>query len=300
LEPNWPSAGVFVGLFFGVSDIYWNLVLHSRPIGSTADRWAIIGGIMKNIMVIYNPIHRVVLLFISVFVLSSCNPKTTATTVLPPSDTATNTATNTLVITPSLTSTMLYPEWPVIYFETFDNNQRGWLLDTYVTDYYQGLFSLIDGRYIVNVRAKKGVFLTIKNNFRTPLHNVDICVDVDKSFGSRNSGYGLVLRENKNSLYYFRIFEETQQYSFSKYINDHWIDIIRSTYTPYILPQLVNQIRVQAKESLFTFFINGKIVNQIIDKSINEGIVSIGIELLQPNDSILVAFDNYEVREPEK
>jgi Lrp/AsnC ligand binding domain len=40
LEPNWPSVGVFVGLFFGVFDIYWSPVLRSRPIGSTADRWA--------------------------------------------------------------------------------------------------------------------------------------------------------------------------------------------------------------------------------------------------------------------
>jgi len=35
-------------MFFGVSDIYWNLVLHSRPIGSTADRWAAEGGNMTR------------------------------------------------------------------------------------------------------------------------------------------------------------------------------------------------------------------------------------------------------------
>jgi len=28
-------------MFFGVSDIYWNPVLLSRPIGSTAGRWAL-------------------------------------------------------------------------------------------------------------------------------------------------------------------------------------------------------------------------------------------------------------------
>jgi len=40
LEPNWPSARVFVGMLFDGKVIYWSLVLHSRPIGSTADRWA--------------------------------------------------------------------------------------------------------------------------------------------------------------------------------------------------------------------------------------------------------------------
>jgi hypothetical protein len=254
---------------------------------------------MKKLPSVYYQLHMVVILIISIYVLSACNPKSTVTTIQTPRDTVTNTATNTIALTPSLTATKVYPEWPVIYFETFDNNKRGWQLETYDNEYYQGLFSLIDGRYIANIIAKKGFFYSINNNFRTPLINVDISVDVDKSFGSRNSGYGLVLRENENSLYYFRILEETQQYSFTKLINDHWVEIIRNTYTPYILPQLLNHIRVQANESLFTFFINGKIVNQVIDNSINKGIVSIGIELYQPNDSILVAFDNYEVRKPE-
>jgi hypothetical protein len=35
-------------MFFGVYDIYWNPVLQSRPIGSTADRWALIREINRN------------------------------------------------------------------------------------------------------------------------------------------------------------------------------------------------------------------------------------------------------------
>jgi hypothetical protein len=251
---------------------------------------------MKNITIILNSRKYIPIIILFSFTLFSCKPGSPTITVESPSETHTITPTNTLFSTPSLTSTKAYPEWPVIYLETFDDNNRGWQIDEEDDTYINGLYSILDGKYIANIKAKKGVHISIKSNYRTPLDDVDLSVDIDKSYGSKYSNCGLVFRQQENSLYYFGIYEETQQYKFSKLIDNQWVSIIKSSFTPYIFPQLINHIRVLGKGSLFTFFINGKIVDQVIDKSISSGRVTIGIELNQPNDIILVSFDNFEVR----
>jgi hypothetical protein len=253
---------------------------------------------MKNITIILNSRKYIPILVLFSFTLFSCKPVSPTINIQSPSETHTITPTNTLFSTPSQTSTKSYPEWPVLYSETFDDNNRGWQIDEEDNTYYQGLFSILDGKYIANIKAKKGVHLSIASNYRTPLDDVDLSVDIDKSYGSKYSNCGLVFRQQEKSLYYFAIYEETQQYTLSKLIDNQWITIIKPSFTPYIVPQLINHIRVMVKGSLFTFFINGKIVNQVIDKSIYSGRVTIGIELNQPNDIILVSFDNFEVRTP--
>jgi hypothetical protein len=39
---NWPTHRIFADMLFGVTGLYWNLVLHSRPGVRAASRWALI------------------------------------------------------------------------------------------------------------------------------------------------------------------------------------------------------------------------------------------------------------------
>jgi hypothetical protein len=244
-----------------------------------------------------NPKKTLLLLVYIFFFFSACNKEPSPLPTQTPTNTNTITPTVTAVLTPTMTPTKLYPEWPVVFIETFDDAHRNWIFDTYNSDYCNGYFSLVDGRYLVNITAKKGVVLTL-STFSKLLRSFDVSVEVDKSLGSYNSGYGLILRKTEKFMYYFEIFEETQQYQFSVVIDDKWKKIIERTTTPFIIPQMTNYIRAMVNGRIFTFFINGKIVNQIEDTTNAAGQVGIGISLQKSNDRMLIAFDNFEVREP--
>ena len=249
-------------------------------------------------MITVNSSYRALLSIIIVMLfISSCSSNTTVIPSTPAIASHTITPSETITPTPTLTPTKSYPEWPITFEETFDDTRRNWIYDTYSGELFTGYFSVFDGRYIVNVTAFEGFILSL-SSYTKDVHSIDVSVDADKSFGSYNSSYGLILRHDKNHMYYFEIFEETQQYEFSVLIDEQWKILIKRTGTPFIIPQLVNTIRVMIKGQIFTLMINGKIVNQIEDKTSSSGQVGIGISMERPGDKLLIAFDNFIVREP--
>jgi len=69
------------------------------------------------------------------------------------------------------------------------------------------------------------------------------------------------------------------------------------TRTDTIKPNGVNQLEVIARETHFTFLINGQVVNEVDDGLFSQGLVGLAMEGYTPGEKIIFDFMDVTLRE---
>ncbi len=226
-------------------------------------------------------------------------PTPTPTETSTPTDTPTptNTPTITPTFTPSMTPTESYTDWPVVLSDSFEDNSNGWFVGPSNSDLVNGVVSITDGQYLVDITALKGLFWaltpTVRNLSDFYLTTKAELKDVYQSFN-----LGLAFRIASDNEYYFGIIAEGQMYSVLMLKDGSWTKLIDWTDSSQISITGSNQIAVLARGTSFTFFINGEQVDQTEDSTLKSGKVGVGFSLPNAGDKAQFAFDSFEVQAP--
>jgi hypothetical protein len=244
----------------------------------------------------FHPRSVVVALILAVFSVSlqSCGksilpqgPSPTETSFLPPTPTA----------TPLPTPTLSYTEWPLVMSDSFDETSANWQVGDLNNEFFKGTLAIVGGKYYIKLTAKKA-FIWANIPQMPDLLDAYASVKVDQKSGSKTAEYGLIVRDNANSQYFFSVSTLQQGYEFSKYSAKTWSVLTLWTNSSKILPGEPDQIGVKAEGVQFVFYINGQPVDDAKDTESVLGKVGIGVALMKAGDSIEITFDNFEVRAP--
>ncbi len=234
------------------------------------------------------------ILTVSSITLSSCGKS-----ILPQalSSTPTTFHTSTPTATPSPTATLPYTEWPLVLSDSFDEESANWQVGDLNNEFAKGTLAIVGGKYYLKLTAKKPVIWSNIPDM-ADLSETYASVKVDQKSGSKTAEYGLIVRDNSNSQYFFSISTLQQGYEFSTYTAKALSVLTLWTHSSKILVGEPNQIGVKAEGSKFILYINGQPVDDAKDSGSGLGKVGIGIALMKAGDWIEITFDNFEVRAP--
>jgi hypothetical protein len=156
---------------------------------------------------------------------------------------------------------MLFPislngQESMIFEDHFDRNNNKWAVD-------------MDSVYL---KVEKGKY-TFENKKTGGHSSWNIIPDFDtrKDFfvscnsewvaGINNNGYGLILRTDNDNRLDFEISGDGH-YRIGEYLKGNWVEIIPWTKSQYINKQGVNNIKIQKKDRVMEYYINGNKVNE--------------------------------------
>ncbi|MBN1438578.1 MAG: hypothetical protein JW929_04135 [Anaerolineales bacterium] len=228
--------------------------------------------------------------------LTSCG----AGSLLPkePSPTWTTLKTPTPTETPSPTPTVPPTEWPLAYYDSFDEASDDWQTGEMNNEYARGTLAILGGKYYIKLTAKKPLIWYCIPPMKD-YADAYVSVKADQRGGTKTAEYGLVVRENPSSRYFFSISSLQGGYGFIKNPSGEPTVLTLWTYSSRILVGEPNQMAVKAEGGQFTLYLNGDQVDDARDSEAAEGKAGVGIILYKAGDSIEVIFDNFEVRSPE-
>ncbi len=221
-----------------------------------------------------------------------------------PSPTVTPTSTETPTATPTFTPsktptprpTELNIDWPVVLSDSFNDNSKGWLLGNWNDEFVKGTISVSGGKYRWALAAKQGVYYWSAPGQRE-LKDFYVSVDVEKTSGYTDAGFGLIFRVSDQGGYFFTIDSDDGNFQVDL-AKDGWSGLKERTASDKINSSGVNRIAVLAEGSSFTFYINGVEVCSLVNGSLPRGIVGLGVVQYTIGESVDIEFDNFEVRAP--
>jgi len=183
-------------------------------------------------------------------------------------------------------------EWPVVLYDTFDDNQNDWI-DGEIDDEYSTIQVTIDGVYKWEVTAKQGFAWRVwpESDMTSDFY---LAVDAQNLGDNTEAQYGLIFRENDDAYFYWEIID-TQYFRFFSYQND-WIELIPSTFTDAIYPGAINHLEVVAENDEFQFWINDQFVGQASGSVPSQGQAGVAVGLSYEGEESTIIFDNFELR----
>jgi len=193
-------------------------------------------------------------------------------------------------------------KWDIKLSDTFDNktNPYRWFTGNDVSEYGKGEAKITDGKYLWTYTSTQGVF------YRSWVYTISLtdfylAVDARETNECKTCEYGMVFRNSaSNDYYYFGISPKNREYFFYIYYEDNWKALIDYTLSTTIISSgAPNKLTLIAQGSHFIFFINNQFVAEIIDSTLSNGPMGLGIGL-EANEQGAFEFDNVELRTPPK
>ncbi len=183
-------------------------------------------------------------------------------------------------------------EWPIVLFDTFDDNQSEWI-DGEIDDEYSTIQVTINGVYKWEATAKQGFAWRVwpESDLTTDFY---LAVDAQNLGNNIEAQYGLIFRENDGDYFYWEIID-TQNFRFFFYQNE-WVELIPSTYTEAIQPGEINHLVVLSENDEFQFWINDQYVGQASGSVPSSGKAGVAIGLSYNGEESTIVFDNFELR----
>lgn len=183
-------------------------------------------------------------------------------------------------------------EWPVLLFDTFEDNRNDWI-DGEIDDQYASIYVTINGTYQWEISAKQGFHWRVwpESDLVSDFY---LAVDAQNIGDNIDAQYGLIFRENNDSYFYWEI-RDTQSYRLFSY-QDDWIELIPSTFTEAIQPGAQNHLVVVSENDVFKLWINDQYVGQITGSVPAKGQAGVAVGLSNPGEESVIIFDNFELR----
>ena len=216
----------------------------------------------------------------------------------PPTPTPTSLPTPTPV-PPTPTPTAVAPvDWPIVLYDSFDDNRNGWLLAPYDSELVTHSREIKNGVYLWKAEAKAGFISNRRpEGVKVGSHFYQAVV-AQLVRGPDRASYGIIFRRpNKNNYYIFRI-NDRQEYAFHVRIDGELEAMLDWEYSSAIQPGEKNKIAVVAEGPQFTFLINDQLVAQAQDTRLEEGEAGVVIGLRNAGDTAEFWFDSFELRAP--
>jgi hypothetical protein len=236
-------------------------------------------------------ILSIVTIIILVLSNSSCSEISNSASKTTPTLTISNTPTITL--TPSITPTISFLDWPLVFSDSFDKDNKSWPTGEINDEFAKGTISIMGGKYYIKLTAKKPYIWHFNPKMDGKI-NTFVTVKVFRINGSKNTDYGLLLRNND----YFHINMDYQMYSLQNVSTNPWTILTLLTPSSLIRPYEPNKISIKAEGTNIIEYINDEIVDDAQDYALMVGTAGIGIALYRAGDWIEITFDNFEVRAP--
>ncbi len=182
--------------------------------------------------------------------------------------------------------------WPVVLFDTFDDNQNEWI-DGEIDDAYSSIQVTIEGSYKWETTAKQGFAWRVwpESDLTSDFY---LAVDAQNGGDNIDAQYGLIFRNHEDAYFYWEIID-TQSFRFFSYQNE-WIELIPSTYSDAIHPGEINHLVVLSENDEFRFWINDQYVGQASGSFPPNGQAGVAIGLSYAGEESIIIFDNFELR----
>jgi hypothetical protein len=183
-------------------------------------------------------------------------------------------------------------EWPVLLFDTFDDNRNDWI-DGEIDDQYATIQVTVNGVYQWETSAKQGFHWRVwpESDLVSDFY---LAVDAQNIGDNVDAQYGLIFRENNDSYFYWEV-SDTQYFRLFSY-QDDWIELIPSTFSEAILPGAQNHLVVVSENDIFKLWINDQYVGQTSGSIPSNGQAGIAVGSSYEGEESVIIFDNFELR----
>lgn len=192
--------------------------------------------------------------------------------------------------------------WPLVAKDTFDSNRYGWHEKDSTSSKSRYVLSIEEGVYLWRVQSSspEGSFLWPMLKTLDTIPDFYVAVDGTDLSDNSSGGYGLTFRNQSASNHYGFILYTSGDYEIHYYHNENETSVpttLASLRSDVILPHGLNRLTVIGVGNQFWFFINDMYVNSITDEKLLTGGFGLVTKTTNDTDEILIAFDNFEVRE---
>jgi tRNA A-37 threonylcarbamoyl transferase component Bud32 len=189
-------------------------------------------------------------------------------------------------------------QWPVLVYDDFNTNDRGWKEGDYSDERLTGNRTLSNGKYLWEANALDGVVWWSVPDLAQVSHCY-LAVDARVVRGPEDASYGLIFARKDTANYgFFRVDESSQRFKVSVLDDGTWSSILKWTESPAIRAGDTNRISVVVRGDEQLFFVNGEFAAKVSDDRLAIGSVGLAIDITSEVDSALFEFDGFELRAP--
>ncbi len=190
-------------------------------------------------------------------------------------------------------------DWTLRVTDNFNENQNQWPVGEAETDALQQSWRLENGVYLWQVQARQPAVRWLIKPALDPYEDFYVAVQLKKMRGAAAANAGLVFRMQDEQNYYaflvndtggdFQILllEDGQQQVLS--------DWLPSTAIRYGGP---NKLAVLAEGTMLKFYLNERLVAQLVNEALPSGQVGLLVNLSARSDQALFRLDDLELRAP--
>jgi predicted RNA-binding Zn-ribbon protein involved in translation (DUF1610 family) len=190
-------------------------------------------------------------------------------------------------------------QWTTLLYDNFSSNDNNWPVGNQTSEYFAKLNRTIaDGRYRWETETGRPNSISPAWLMGYQVSDFHLMANCKHISGSKaNSSWGVIFRIQDNQNYYSFRLTDTQFFAFSMIKDDQWSNLVDWTRTEAIKPNGVNQLEVIARDTHFTFTINGQVVSEVDDGYFSRGLVGLAIEGYTTGEKVIYDFIDVILRE---
>lgn len=186
------------------------------------------------------------------------------------------------------------------FINRFDVNNYTWRQGEEENEYWSGDIAIESGVYVWEVKDVKETFVSWADyGSDESIHDFDVYVDIKVVSGDPgDTCAGLIFRKapsnlEKDDYYYFSLCNNAVAHVSYHSETDGWQTLKSiSSYSSFPYSDGWNRLEVSARDSHFTFFINGSQVYEMDDDRRKTGGIALVIEMNEKTPA-RIAFDNF-------
>ena len=191
--------------------------------------------------------------------------------------------------------------WPVVAFEPFDVNQRGWLEDDVISSSLEASHRIETGQYFLRIKGLAPTASRWGNPLKVdPVQDFYASIRVQRISDLGDLRTGLIFRYQGNRIFYNFLIYMDGHFQI-RYYDDN--DATAQTtadfaYLPTTLvnPSASNKLTVIGIGNDYWFYINDQFVHHMNDAQLSGGTVGLFVGVKEIGQEAQVAFDDFELR----
>lgn len=182
----------------------------------------------------------------------------------------------------------------ILFSDSFDSDGYGWATGNFEDRFSQNQVSISDGRYALTVTAKELAYVE-KILPNRKFSDFVLSVEATPQDTETHYSYGITFRESPNLHAYAFEIGNDGLYSVQLY-DGEWQKLKDWSSSEVIRAGQTNRLKVIARGSSLTFFVNDEQLTTIEDDSLAEGKISLVMDMFEKGRTATVEFDNLVVQ----